>query len=135
MTLPPDELLRRLSATVRGDIAPAVGDEYTRTQTHMVGVILERVAKQVALAEGHAAAERADVAALLDDLAPVLGAAPTAVTAALQTPVSERTVASLGPLVEELYRWGIDQPAATRALALVRPVLRRDIDRRMEIAR
>ena len=45
------------------------------------------------------------------------------------------TIDSLTAVVESLYEWGVDQPAAAVALAAIRLVMRRDIDRRMEIAR
>ena len=48
---------------------------------------------------------------------------------------AESAVAPLGPLIDALYAWGPEREPTAAALALIRPVLRRDIDRRMEIAR
>jgi hypothetical protein len=135
MTLPVDETLRRLSHTLRSEIGPAVGDEYTRTQAFMASVILERLSKQVELAPAHEAAEASDLTALRDSLAPLLHEAPQVVTDALRAAAATGAVAGLGGLIGALYEWGIDRPEASEALALIRPVLRRDIDRRMEIAR
>ncbi len=134
MTLDPDHLLGRISGILRADVGPAVADEYTRTQAYMASVILERVAKQLALASDHQAAEADDMAALLPRLVPILQAAPTEVADAMAETTTVLTVASLGPLVEALYAWGIDRPEAAEALSVIRPVLRRDIDRRMAVA-
>ena len=137
------ELLRRLSTTLRTDIGPAVTDEYTRTQAFMASVILERLARQVSLGPVHAAAEQADIDRLHPQLEKVLAAAPPDVVARLAEARAARTVDSLGPLIAALHRWeaasvagagaGADRPVA-RSLELIRPVLRADIDRRMEIA-
>jgi len=131
----PGELLRRLSSKLRSEVGPAVADEYTRTQAFMASVILGRLARQVSLAPAHAEAERADLDRLHPALEAVLAGAPPAVVEALAEARTARTVDALGPLIEELYRWGIDaDPSAARALDRIRPVLRADIDRRMEIA-
>ncbi|MDG2113065.1 MAG: hypothetical protein P8N02_10680, partial [Actinomycetota bacterium] len=73
--------------------------------------------------------------ALRDSLAPLLHEAPQVVTDALRAAAATGAVEGLGGLIGALYEWGIDRPEASEALALIRPVLRRDIDRRMEIAR
>ena len=73
------------------------------------------------------------VEALVAELAALLADAPSPVVAALAR-VDDGTVASLGPLIDGLYGWGIGHPDAAEALARIRLVLRRDIDRRMEIA-
>ena len=100
----------------------------------MASVILERLSKEVDRAPVHAAAVEADLEALVADLDPILTGAQAAVHAAFVALTSERTVAALGPLIEALYEWGPDDPTTVQALASIRPVLRRDIDRRMEIA-
>ncbi len=135
VTMEPSDLLGRLSATLRSEIGPAVGDEYTRTQAFMASVILAKVAKEVALGPDHRAAERADMVELHQRLEPILGVGPPApVLDAAAAARSSATVAGLGPLVEALHRWGADQPGADRALAAIRTTLRRDVDRRMEVA-
>ena len=153
-------LLERLAGQMRREIAPAVDDEYQRTQTHMAGVILERLAREAALGERHRAAEAADMAQLATVLNQILDAASPSATGAVPHGVSDAVtqlpsspaapedvraalarlpgdpdVMSLAPLVEALYRWGPDRPTAAAALDAIRSVLRRDIDRRMEIAR
>ena len=129
------EQLERLSGTLRNEIGPAVGDEYLRTQAFMASVILAKLAKEVALAPVHEAAERADLTELHERLGSVLAGAPVDLATAADEAESAGTVAALGPLVVALYDWGTDRPAAAEALSLIRITLRRDIDRRMEIAR
>jgi len=128
-------LLARLSDTLRHEIAPAVGEEYPRTQAFMASVILERVSRELALESAHREAEEGDMAELVTALGPLLGEAPGPVRAAMAEAESAGTVVALGPLVESLHSWGGDQPTVAAALAEIRPVLRRDVDRRMEIAR
>jgi hypothetical protein len=140
MSIDPSELLGRLSATLKADIAPAVGDEYSRTQTFMASVILERLSKQIALAPDHVRAELDDMTTLHGELRELLSDAPPAVELAIETLGADRRVAVLDPLIEALYAEMADagpeeSSRAAVALDVVRPHLRRDIDRRMEIAK
>lgn len=107
----------------------------------MAGVILERLAREAALGERHRAAETADMAKLASVLDEIVGneatpspEVPEDVRAALESLQGSPSIMPLGPLVEALYRWDPDGSAAAAALDAIRPVLRRDIDRRMEIA-
>lgn len=129
------EMLRRLAGTLKSEIAPQVVEEYTRTQAFMASVIVERLAKQVELASEHATQELSDLEGLCVDLGGILASSPSGVTHALASLSANPTALGLGPLIDELYGWGIDEPAAAEALSVIRPVLRRDIDRRMEVAR
>ena len=52
----PDDLLARLAATLRGEIGPAVVDPFAKTQAFMAAVILERLGRQLGLAESQAKA-------------------------------------------------------------------------------
>ena len=140
MSLEPSELLARLASTLRHEIGPAVGSEYERTQAFMASVILERVGRQLALGPGHARAAHDEVVALVPQLRAALGAGPPAVTAPLAALAAEPSVAGLGPLIEALYQWAATDPEAgvmgrDQALDVIRPVLRCDIDRQLEIAR
>lgn len=134
VTVEPTEMLNRLSTTLRHEVGPSVENEYARTQAFMASVILSKVAKEVALGPGHAEAEQADVQQLHQDLADPLAAAPAEVTLAAQEAAAAGTIAALAPLIGAIYRWGLEDPNAEAALAMVRITLRRDIDRRMEIA-
>ena len=131
----PSEILQRLSHAMRHEIGPEVGDEYARTQAFMVSVILDRVSREVALAPSHGQDELEEVRSLATELADVLGDAPSPVASALADVSESPSMATLGPLIESLYEWGGDEPATVSALSMIRPVLRSDIDRRMEIAR
>ena len=131
----PDELLRSIAATLRSDIGPAIADEYPRTQAFMAAVVLERVAQELALSPMHAEADAGDAAALHQALVPILRDAPEQVVDGLDRLAAGGSLTETSPLIEALYGWGIDEPAATEALAVVRRYLRRDIDRRMAIAR
>lgn len=143
MSFASHELLGRLADQLRGEIAPAVEGEYPRTQAYMAAVILERLAREAALGERHRAAEAADLAELASGLDEIVGIdraspsqeAPGEVRAALARLQGDLSVMSLGPLVEALYRWGPERPTAAAALDAIRSMLRRDIDRRMDIAR
>lgn len=135
MSIPPSELLARLSATIRADVGPAVDGEYQRTQAFMASVILERISRELELGPKHAELAAADLARLGDSLPPMLTGAPAAVTDAIDRWVRSPSIPGLGPVVEALYSWGADEPTVVAALAEIRPMLRRDIDRRMEIAR
>lgn len=131
----PADLLARVAGTLRTSIGPAVADEYPRTQAFMASVVLERVARELALRPAHREAERADVAALARSLRPVLAEAPPEILRALEAVTTESAIAPLAPLIDALYAWGPEHEPTAAALELIRPVLRRDIDRRMEIAR
>ena len=136
-------LLERLAGQLRQQVAPSVADEYLRTQAYMASVILERLARQATLGEQHRAAEAGDLALLaceMDRIFPTGStqaseSVPEDVLDALAALRSGGTVMTLGPLVEALYGWGPERLEAAAALVAIRSVLRRDIDRRMDIAR
>lgn len=135
-----NELVARLAQTLKAEVGPAVADEYARTQAFMASVILTRVGRELALGPDHARAEQADLAHLTPDLVTLLTGAPAPVEAAVEALARNPTVAGLGPVIEALYAWADADPIEgvarrDRALASIRPVLRRDIDRRMEVAR
>jgi hypothetical protein len=132
VTLEAHELLRRLSVAIRGEVGPAIADEYTRTQAFMASVILERLAKQLALAEEHERAAATDLAQLHRALSERLESPPPEMAEALDCARSGATIDALGPLIEAIYDW--HDPRGSDALDLIRSVLRRDIDRRMQVA-
>ncbi|WP_420626690.1 hypothetical protein [Candidatus Poriferisodalis sp.] len=135
------ELLSRLADTVHSDIAPAVSDEYARTQAFMAAVILQRLAKQARLGSEHGAAESGDVAALSDELDTLLAGAdattdvPSEIRDAVARMRTQVSIAAASDVIDAVYQWGPERPEAASALAAIRQMLRRDIDRRMDIAR
>lgn len=129
------DLLARVAGTLRTEIGPATADEYARTQAFMAAVILERLGRERERADHHAAAAAADGARLRPALVAALGGGPPTVQAAVGAWIEDGCrVVGLGPVIEALYAWDADEPSVVEALGLIRPVLRRDIDRRMEIA-
>lgn len=133
----PAELLRRLAQTLKQEIAPAVGEAYPKTQAFMASVVLDKLARQLALTEAHAAAARADVAALVTELAPLL---PAPVPAALAESLAGLALAAdkpgLDALVSALYaeRETLGAEVFQRSLDRVRQTLRAALDRELVYA-
>jgi hypothetical protein len=133
----PDELLARLSGTLRHEIGPAVAEPFPRTQAFMASVILEKLSAQLRLAAEHATAEAADLAALSDALPGLLGAdTPVAVASAVAGLAAEGSATALAALVAALWdeREGLGPERFDAVLARVRITLRARIDRQMAYA-
>ena len=133
----PDELLRRIAQTLKQEIGPAVLEAYPKTQAFMASVVLEKLARQLELAPAHRAAERAEVAALVNDLnAFFASGAPAGVAAAIAGLASEPNSIGLNAVVEALYaasgELGTDR--FEQALGRVRQTLRAGVDRQMVYA-
>lgn len=130
---PPDQLLVRVSAALRAEVAPAVQGEYPRAQAYMAASVLERVANEVRLGPSHAEADAAAVRALADDLAVIFGGDDPwrdLVADLRRAP----TLAALSALVVALHRRSPQQVTADRALDRVRRTLRDRLSRRLELA-
>ena len=133
----PEELLERMARTLRSDIAPAIADPYPKTQAFMASVILEKLARQLRLADAHARADREDQAALVDDLARLVGSAtPPRLADALKKQAADEGAAALGQLVEALYaeRDELGPQRFDELLGRVRRTLRARLDRQLEYA-
>ena len=133
----PHELLARLATTVREDIAPEVGDGFARTQAFMAAVVLDKLARQLELAEDHAAVERAEIAALVADLDGLLdGADAPEVRAAARALTATDATSGLAALVEAVHRSRstIGDALTDTLLGRVRTVLRARVDRQMAYA-
>jgi len=132
------DLLQRIAQILRQDIGPAVDDEYPRTQAFMAAVVLQKVSRHLALAGEHAAAETADLTVLLADLRGLLADedGPAPVRAALDSLTRTRDNAALCRLIEALYaaRRALGEARFTALLDRIRQTLRRNIDRRMQVA-
>jgi hypothetical protein len=135
VTLPPSDLLGRVSTTLREEIGPAVTGAYPRTQAFMAAVVLEKVARQLALTAAHERADAADMPQLFADLDTMLttGDTPSAVRAAV---AEGGDTEGLCRVIEALYahRDALG-PSFDAALARVRTTLRASVDRQMEYAR
>ena len=132
------DLLQRIAELLRKAIGPAVEAEYPRTQAFMAAVVLQKLGRQLALADEHGTAEAADLAALLEDLRALSPKAttPAAVGAAIEALAEARGNTGLCALVEALYtaRPALGDARFTTLLERVRRTLRRSIDRRMAVA-
>jgi hypothetical protein len=131
-----DDLLARLAATLRGEIGPAVVDPFAKTQAFMAAVILEKVGRQLGLADGQAKADSDDLATLAEDLGRSLGAAaPPRVGEALRV-VASGDGRAVGALIEALYaeRRELGRESFEASLARVRVALRSRLDRQLEFA-
>ena len=133
-----DDLLRRMAHTLKREIGPAIADEYPKTQAFMAGVVLEKLARQLELAPLHAAAESADIAALLSALGALLApvVVPAALSVALVAVARTRDQTALGGLVGALYetRTALGTELFDRTLGRVRETLRAGIDRQLAYA-
>ena len=137
------ELLQRIASTLRQDVGPAVAAEYPKTQAFMAAVVLQKIGRELELADQHRAAEQADRSALRTALQAMLGAPPvmaSSLSARLRSAVelvtSDGDAAALCHLIEVLYaaRTLADEALCAGMLARVRATLRAQIDRRMEVA-
>lgn len=134
----PDELLGRLSATLRHVIGPAVGETYPRTQAFMASVVLEKLAGQLRLAAAHQAADAADFAALADDVDAAIGAGdPPALREAVAELARRPGPGAASGLVEALYRsrGELGDKRFVELLTRARQTSRARLDRQLEYAR
>ncbi len=133
--MPPDELLERLAGVLRHEIGPAVADPFPRTQAFMASVVLEKLARQLALAPTHDRAAAEGRATLAADLTDLLG---PSVPAALQAAATAAAAsdAALPDLVAAVYaaRDELGPDRFDTVLARVRVTLRAGLDRQLEHA-
>lgn len=132
------DLLARIAETLRREIGPAIDLDYPKTQAFMAGAVLQKLGRQLALAEAHRAAEAADLATLQQDLTRLAAAGPlpAEVAAALAKLGQAGTRAALCAVIEMLYahRAAFGDQRFAILLGRVRQALRADIDRRMAYA-
>ena len=133
-----DQLLERISTTLKRDIGPAVEGEYPRTQAFMAAVVLQKLGRQLGREAVHRAADEADMLALLDELRGEAERTPltTGVAAALARLAGEHDAAALCDLIAALYaeRTALGEARFELLLGRVRKNLRASIDRRMVYA-
>lgn len=136
----PDELMERIAATLRSEIGPAVGDSFARTQAFMASVILEKLARQIRLAEAHTQAGDADRTALANDLEALMQNAfpPSGAEGSRDAIAGVRAGgdAELCAVVEALYadRDVLGTNLFDALLGRVRTTLRARLDRQLEFA-
>jgi hypothetical protein len=133
------DLLQRIATTLREVIGPAIESEYPKTQAFMAAVVLQKLAKELALSAEHQQVQSEDLQALHRDLRAELAnvATPRALVAAMERLASAPDAASLSELVSALYltRAELGEQRLTNLLGRVRSTLRADLDRRLEHAR
>lgn len=133
-----NDMLDRLVATLKRDIAPAIDDEYLKTQAFMASVVVAKLTRELALESAHRAAASADLDALVDELRAGLdGDDEPALRAAFTRLAERREPGALCAFIEALYaaRAVIGESTFERLRRCVRACLRADIDRRMEYAK
>lgn len=136
--MPNTSIIDRLSATLKREIAPAIEDEYAKTQAYMASVVVAKLGRQLSLDATHRDATAADMQALLVDLKQSDEiVANVRLAAALEALEQTSGSAALCALIESLYaaRADIGAQAFATLLGRVRQTLRSDLDRRMEYAR
>ena len=127
--------LERMAQILRNEIAPAVEDQYARTQAHMAAV-LRKLSREFALRAEHEAHRTEDLAALVAYLKESHESLPPNPQHALNAFAGNPTDAHLCALIESLYRnrEKLGEEAFTHLLGRIRRFLRADIDRRLEYA-
>jgi hypothetical protein len=130
------ELLLRIAEMLKQEIAPSIDTEYPKTQAFMAAVVLQKLGRQVALAQTHARAAVAELDALIIDLTVSAADAPSAIRDAVAQLSQSRDAAALCGLVESIYasRDVLGDRRFEGLLARVRCTLRADVDRRLEYA-
>ena len=131
-------MLDRLVNTLKRDIAPAIDDEYLKTQAFMASVVVGKLTRQLALESEHRAAAGTDMACLIVDVqAAFAGLDEPPLLAALNTLADRRDAQALCAFIEALYaaRTRIGESAFERLRTRTRQLLRADIDRRMVYAK
>lgn len=134
----PSELLGRLAKTLKEEVGPAVEADYPRTQAFLTAVVLQKLARQLQLAEDQTSAERCDRDVLERDLRRLLDEidAPPPLHSAFLTLSEEGSNASLCRFIETLYasRAKLGVEGFEVLLTRVRATLRARLDRQMEVA-
>lgn len=136
--MPDTSIIDRLSATLKREIAPAIEDEYAKTQAYMASVVVAKLGRQLSLDAEHRHATTVDMQALLVDLKQSEEiVANVRLASALDAFEQSPGTATLCALIESLYaaRADIGPQAFANLLGRVRQTLRSDLDRRMEYAR
>lgn len=137
MGIDPGPLLARMAGTLRHDIAPAVGDEFARTQAFMASVILAKLAGQLDGAAADAAAADAEHVAVATAVRAAVGRPGERLAAAIDALEGDGATARWNDLLTALYagRAALGPGQFDAALAVVRGTLRARLDRTLRYAR
>ena len=133
----PSELLERMAETLKTEVGPAIEADYPRTQAFLSAVVLQKLAMQLRLQQGHGELERRDREALQQDLVKLLAdiEAPPSLSDAASALIEDGD-GGLCRIIEALYaaRETLGEAAFDALLGRVRQTMRRSLDRRMEYA-
>ncbi len=135
MTATAPEVLRRMAATMREQIAPAVDEPFARTQAFMAAVVLGKLAGQLAAADADARVDDQERDALVTALATRLSAPPAELGTALDELRDDGSDPAWNRLVLAVYA-GRDALGDDfdDVLATVRAALRARLDRALAYA-
>ncbi len=131
-------MLDRLVTTLKREIAPAIEDEYLKTQAFMASVVVGKLTRQLALESAHNAAAQIDMDHLLTELQPQIATLEEpALQSAFNALTEQRDPPALCAFIESVYaaRARIGEPQFERLRARTRTLMRADIDRRMVYAK
>ena len=133
----PSELLERMAENFKTEVGPAIEADYPRTQAFLSAVVLQKLAMQLRLQQGHSELERRDRETLQQDLVQLLAdiEAPPSLSDAASTLIEDGD-GGLCHIIEALYaaRETLGEAAFEALLGRVRQTMRRSLDRRMEYA-
>jgi hypothetical protein len=138
VSIEPALLLEQMSATLRHDIGPEVGDPFARTQAFMAAVVLAKLAGQLRSAAEDARADGVEHVAVSQAVRATAGAAlPDALDAALDALAADGATARWNAVVEATYvaRAELGEATFERTLAVLRTALRARLDRALAYAR
>ena len=138
MSIEPALLLEQMSATLRHDIGPEVGDPFARTQAFMASVVLAKLAGQLRSAADDARAaaiEHTAVARAVRDAAG--GEPPSPLAEALDALAADGATERWNAVVEATYgaRAALGEATFQRTLGVLRTTLRARLDRALAYAR
>jgi hypothetical protein len=124
-----------MAATMREQIAPAVGDPFARTQAYMAAVVLAKLAGQLAAAGSDSRADDRERDTLVTALATRLSSPPAELGAALDALRDDGSDPAWNRLVLAIYA-GRDAlgDRFDEVLATVRAALRSRLDRALAYA-
>jgi hypothetical protein len=135
----PAELLQRIARVLRDDVGPAIEAEYPKTQAFMAAVVLQKLGRELALAETHRTIDAADLRSLAADLtkARIGAGVPKRIDDAIERFAAAGDAASLCGVIEALYseRAELGESRFDAWLGRIRATLRAQIDRRLEFAK
>lgn len=134
-----DELLLRLSQTLKKQVGPAVEGEYQKTQAFMAAVVLEKLGNQLGSKARHDEQNRRELEALATELTSLSSSVSlnTELNNELENFCAERSDGALSRLITGLYRnsAALGKGSMTTLMKPIRTHLRHAIDRRMEYAK